>query len=78
MKRVRILITPRQGLLDPQGEAIAHALKGLGFKGVREARQGKIIDLVLDEGVSNQDVEAMCTQLLINSIMEDKIIVEDA
>jgi phosphoribosylformylglycinamidine synthase len=73
--QARVYITLRKGILDPQGQAIAHALKGLGFDGVADARQGKVIDITLADGVDSNhakaEIEKMCQQLLANPIMED-------
>lgn len=68
--RFRVTITLKQGVLDPQGRAIHHALEGLGFTGVRDVRVGKVIALDLDEGVEHADVDAMCRQLLANTVIE--------
>ncbi len=72
--KARIHITPKRGVLDPQGNAIQHALAGLGFGGVGAVRQGKIIELDLDEadaGKARDAVEAMCVKLLANTVIED-------
>lgn len=69
--RTRIFVTLKPGVLDPQGKAIHHALEGLGFTGVRDARQGKLIELDLDEGVTDDQVDAMCRQLLANTVIEN-------
>jgi phosphoribosylformylglycinamidine synthase len=72
--KARVHITPKQGVLDPQGNAIAHALSGLGFAGVGEVRQGKVIELELDEAdaaKARATVEAMCVKLLANTVIED-------
>ncbi len=73
--KARIYITLRGGILDPQGQAVAHALRGLGFDGVQDARQGKVIELTLTDGVNAADaktqLEKMCQQLLANPVMED-------
>ncbi len=72
--KARVHITPKQGVLDPQGNAIAHALTGLGFEGVGAVRQGKIIEIDLDEadaGKARDAVEAMCVKLLANTVIED-------
>ncbi len=72
--KARVHITPKQGVLDPQGNAIAHALSALGFGGVGEVRQGKVIEIDLDEadaGKAREVVEAMCTKLLANTVIED-------
>ena len=69
--KTRVYVTLKNGVLDPQGKAIHHALEGLGFEGVRDVRQGKLIELDLDEGVSDDDVEAMCRRLLANTVIEN-------
>ncbi|HYM04674.1 MAG TPA: phosphoribosylformylglycinamidine synthase subunit PurS [Stellaceae bacterium] len=69
--RVHIMLKP--GVLDPQGKAIGHALGSLGFAGVNEVRQGKVIDLELaenDAARARSTVEAMCKQLLANTVIE--------
>lgn len=71
--RARVEITLKPGVLDPQGQAIGHALQGLGFSGVGEVRQGKLIELDLDEtdpAAARDRVEAMCRQLLANPVIE--------
>jgi phosphoribosylformylglycinamidine synthase PurS subunit len=67
----RVYVTLKSGVLDPQGKAIHHALEGLGFAGVNDVRQGKLIELDLDEKVSDEDVEAMCRRLLANTVIEN-------
>ena len=69
--KTRVTVTLKSGVLDPQGKAIHHALEGLGFSGVRDVRAGKLIELELDEGVSDAEVEAMCRKLLANTVMEN-------
>ena len=72
--KARVHITPKNGVLDPQGNAIAHALAGLGFDGVGEVRQGKVIEIELEEadaGQAREVVEKMCTELLANTVIED-------
>ena len=69
--RIRVHVTLKSGVLDPQGKAIHHALEGLGFNGVRGVRQGKLIELDLDENVGDEDVEAMCRRLLANTVIEN-------
>lgn len=66
-----VIVTLKPGVLDPQGKAIHHALESLGFAGVRDARAGKYIELDLDDGVSDEDIEAMCARLLANPVIED-------
>ena len=71
MPKVRVHVTLKDGVLDPQGKAIHHALEGLGFEGVRGVRQGKLIELDLADGVSEGEVEAMCRKLLANPVIEN-------
>jgi phosphoribosylformylglycinamidine synthase PurS subunit len=60
----------KTGVLDPQGEAVRHALGAMGFEGVNGVRQGKVIELDLAEGTSEADVAAMCEKLLANTVIE--------
>ncbi len=69
--KARVFVTLKNGVLDPQGKAIHHALEGLGFKGVNEVRQGKLIELDLAEGTDDAAIEAMCKQLLANTVIEN-------
>lgn len=71
MPKVRVHVTLKDGVLDPQGKAIHHALEGLGFGGVNGVRQGKLIELDLAESVSGEEVEAMCRKLLANLVIEN-------
>jgi phosphoribosylformylglycinamidine synthase PurS subunit len=68
-----IKITLKHGVLDPQGKAIEHALRSLGFEGVNEVRQGKYIEVELaesDEGRARQQVDRICEDLLANTVIE--------
>jgi phosphoribosylformylglycinamidine synthase len=72
--KARVHITLKNGVLDPQGRAIAHALTGLGFAGVGEVRQGKFIEIDLaesDRAKAKASVEAMCAKLLANTVIEN-------
>jgi phosphoribosylformylglycinamidine synthase len=69
--KARVFVTLKNGVLDPQGKAIHHALEGLGFAGVNDVRQGKMIELDLVDGTSDADIEAMCTKLLANTVIEN-------
>jgi len=69
--KTRVYVTLKNGVLDPQGKAIHHALEGLGFSGVNDVRAGKLIELDLADGVSEEDVEAMCRKLLANTVIEN-------
>jgi phosphoribosylformylglycinamidine synthase len=69
--KTRVYVTLKNGVLDPQGKAIHHALEGLGFEGVNDVRAGKLIELDLAENVSDEEVEAMCRKLLANIVIEN-------
>jgi phosphoribosylformylglycinamidine synthase len=69
--KIRVYVTLKNGVLDPQGKAIHHALEGLGFAGVKDVRAGKMIELEVDEGTSDADVEEMCKKLLANTVIEN-------
>ena len=69
--KTRVYVTLKNGVLDPQGKAIHHALEGLGFSGINDVRAGKLIELDLADGVSEQDVESMCRKLLANTVIEN-------
>jgi len=71
--KARVHVTLKPGVLDPQGKAIAHALESLGFSGVEDVRQGKLIVLELaerDPANARAAVEAMCEKLLANTVIE--------
>ena len=71
--KARIFVTLKNGVLDPQGKAIGHALHNLGFTTVGEVRQGKVIDIELsesDETKARTDLENMCEKLLANTVIE--------
>ncbi|MDD9918728.1 MAG: phosphoribosylformylglycinamidine synthase subunit PurS, partial [Rhodospirillaceae bacterium] len=64
----------KNGVLDPQGKAIGHALESLGFEGVGEVRQGKVIELELassDRNAAEAEVDQMCQRLLANTVIEN-------
>ena len=72
--KARITVTLKSGVLDPQGKAIEGALAGLGFPGARDVRQGKVIELTLEEtneSAARSRVEEMCKKLLANPVMEN-------
>jgi phosphoribosylformylglycinamidine synthase len=69
--KARVTITLKPGVLDPQGRAIAAALGGLGFDGVADVRAGKVIELELADGTTADTIDAMCRQLLANTVMEN-------
>lgn len=69
--KLRIHVTLKPGVLDPQGKAIEHALTGLGFAGVGGVRVGKLIELDVADTVDDAQVDAMCRQLLANTVIEN-------
>jgi len=69
--KVRVLVTLKHGVLDPQGKAIHHALEGLGFAGVNDVRAGKLIELDLADNVLDSEIEEMCRKLLANTVIEN-------
>jgi phosphoribosylformylglycinamidine synthase PurS subunit len=72
--KARVHITLKNGVLDPQGKAVQHALHGLGFTSVDDVRQGKYIELKLktkDRAKAKAEVEKMCKALLANVIVEN-------
>ena len=69
--KAKIHITLKNGVLDPQGKAIAHALNGLGFDEVDGARQGKVIELDFNDGTDEARVKDMCEKLLANPVIEN-------
>lgn len=71
--KARVTVMLKNGVLDPQGEAVRHALGTLGFAGVEAVRQGKVIELDLaetDRAKAEADVKAMCEKLLANTVIE--------
>ena len=75
MARARVLVRPKQGILDPQGQAVERALPALGFEGVSEVRVGRLIELEVSDP---SRLDEMCEQLLTNPLIEDyEVVVED-
>jgi phosphoribosylformylglycinamidine synthase PurS subunit len=71
--KARVTVMLKSGVLDPQGEAVRHALGSLGFQGVNGVRQGKVIELDLattDAATAQTEVKAMCDKLLANTVIE--------
>jgi phosphoribosylformylglycinamidine synthase len=71
--KARVHVMLKDGVLDPQGEAVKHALGTLGFLGVEGVRQGKVIDLDLaatDRAAAEAEVRKMCDKLLANTVIE--------
>jgi phosphoribosylformylglycinamidine synthase len=75
--KARVHITLKNGVLDPQGKAIGHALEALGFEGVNDVRQGKVIEIDLveeDPSEARKQVEEMCRKLLANTVIENYVV----
>ena len=68
MTRVRVLVRPKEGILDPQGQAVEQALPALGFSGVTNVHVGRLVELEVDDP---SQVPAMCEKLLANTLIED-------
>jgi phosphoribosylformylglycinamidine synthase len=68
--KARVHVMLKNGVLDPQGEAVRHALGTLGFDGVEGVRQGKVIELDLADGTPEAKVKEMCEKLLANTVIE--------
>ncbi len=68
--KARVHVMLKEGVLDPKGEAVRHALGSLGFEGVDGVRQGKVIELDLAEGTDEATVRDMCEKLLANTVIE--------
>ncbi len=68
--KAKVYVMLKDGVLDPQGAAVKHALGALGFDGVEGVRQGKVIELDLAAGTTEETVKAMCEKLLANTVIE--------
>jgi phosphoribosylformylglycinamidine synthase len=66
--KAKVLIRPKEGLLDPQGKAVERALPALGFEGVHEVRVGRLVELETDDP---EKLDALCEKLLANPLIED-------
>ena len=72
--KVKVIVTPKNGVLDPQGKVVQQTLNGMGFSSVNEVRQGKYFDIEInekDEAKAKARVDDMCKKLLANLIIED-------
>ncbi|WP_019223515.1 phosphoribosylformylglycinamidine synthase subunit PurS [Bartonella rattaustraliani] len=72
--KARVTVTLKNSVLDPQGEAIAGALKSLAFQGIQSIRQGKVFDIELDDQpaeAAEQKLHQMCQELLANTVIEN-------
>src|SRR3546814_10555652 len=69
--KLRIVVTLKNGVLDPQGKAIHHALTGLGFDGVNDVRAGRLIELDVADDTTDAAIDEMCRKLLANTVIEN-------
>jgi phosphoribosylformylglycinamidine synthase len=69
--KVRVFVSLKPGVLDPQGRAVHHALEGLGFTGVEDVRVGRMIELEVADGTSDEALREMCEKLLANMVIEN-------
>lgn len=69
--KVRVHVSLKNGVLDPQGRAIHHAIEGLGFAGVNDVRAGRLFELEVDDSVSDAALEEMAGKLLANPVIEN-------
>lgn len=69
--KVRVHVSLKPGVLDPQGRAVHHALEGLGFDGVEDVRVGRLIELDVADGTSQTTLDDMCRKLLANMVIEN-------
>jgi phosphoribosylformylglycinamidine synthase subunit PurS len=73
--KAKVLIRPKEGILDPQGKAVERALPALGFEGVHEVRVGRLVELETDDPAQ---LESLCEKLLANPLIEDyEIVLEE-
>lgn len=69
--KIRVLVSLKPGVLDPQGRAVHHALEGLGFKGVDDVRIGRTVELDVADDTSDEALTEMCEKLLANTVIEN-------
>ena len=69
--KIRVAVSLKPGVLDPQGRAIHHSLEGLGFSGVRDVRAGRLIELDVADDTSDAALDEMCRKLLANLVIEN-------
>lgn len=69
--KVRIHVNLKPGVLDPQGRAVHHALDGLGFAGVKDVRVGRLIEMDVADGTTDEALDEMCRTLLANMVIEN-------
>ena len=69
--KIRVLVSLKPGVLDPQGRAVHHALEGLGFRGVDDVRIGRTVELDVADDTSDAALNEMCEKLLANTVIEN-------
>ena len=69
--KVRVFVSLKPGVLDPQGRAIHHALEGLGFAGVSDVRAGRLFELDVADTTTDEQLDDMCRKLLANMVIEN-------
>jgi len=69
--KVRVHVSLKNGVLDPQGRAIHHAIEGLGFDGVKDVRAGRLFELEVDDSVTDAQLDEMASKLLANMVIEN-------
>ena len=72
--KIKVYVTPKKNVLDPQGVAVGHALESLGLKGLKGTRVGKVVELEMDGADSPQfraQLDKLCRDLLSNPVIED-------
>lgn len=69
--KVRVHVSLKNGVLDPQGRAIQHAIEGLGFSGVNDVRAGRLFELDVDDSVTDAALDEMAAKLLANMVIEN-------
>ncbi|MEX0342908.1 MAG: phosphoribosylformylglycinamidine synthase subunit PurS [Erythrobacter sp.] len=69
--KIRVHVSLKPGVLDPQGRAVHHALEGLGFEGVEDVRVGRLIELDVADGTGDAALTEMCEKLLANTVIEN-------
>lgn len=69
--KVRVFVSLKPGVLDPQGRAVHHSLEGLGFSGVEDVRIGRMIEMEVADGTSDEMLDDMCRKLLANMVIEN-------
>ena len=69
--KIRVHVSLKPGVLDPQGRAVHHALEGLGFDGVDDVRIGRLVELDVADSTTDEALNEMCEKLLANTVIEN-------